>query len=146
MDRSHGNIYQKIARAAHAFEKRRTKHARPWEAVFMNEDTIVIALHGPLTALETALAQCPAGTAVGVPPAAIHKRLRPLFEGSRASPGWKCDDFGNRADDRRVVHVFTTDTVGEIPARSLRNGGPGAEYGPPRRMKVAPHRGHKPEL
>ena len=56
-------IGQRIARAAHAFEKRRTKHGRKWVAVFMNEDTIVIALHAFLTATEKALTQCPAGLA-----------------------------------------------------------------------------------
>src|SRR5579872_2419361 len=56
-------IGQRIARAARAFETRRTKHGRIWVAVFMNEVTIVIALHGSLTAAEKALAQSPAGTA-----------------------------------------------------------------------------------
>ena len=46
-------IGQKIAWAARTFEKRRTKHGRKWVAVFLNEATIVIALHGSLTAAET---------------------------------------------------------------------------------------------
>ena len=61
MDQSQGTIGQKIARAARAFEQRRTKHGRKWVAVFMNEDTITIALHGSLTAAEKGLAQSPAG-------------------------------------------------------------------------------------
>ena len=63
MDQSQGTVGQKIARAARAFEQQRTKHGRNWVAVFMNEDTIVIALHGSLTAAEKALAQSPAGAA-----------------------------------------------------------------------------------
>ena len=46
VDLSQRTIGQRIARAAHAFEKRRTKHGRQWVTVFMNEDVIVIALHG----------------------------------------------------------------------------------------------------
>ena len=61
MDQSQGTISQQIALAVRAFETRRTKHSREWVAVFMNEDTIVIALHGYLTAAEMALAQTPAG-------------------------------------------------------------------------------------
>jgi len=63
VDLSQRTIGQRIAQAARAFEKRRTKHGRRWVAVFMNEDTIVIALHGCLTAAEKAAAQSPAGAA-----------------------------------------------------------------------------------
>ena len=39
VDLSRRIIGQRIARAARAFDKRRTKHGRKWVAVFMNEDT-----------------------------------------------------------------------------------------------------------
>ena len=78
MDKFQGTISQKIARAAHDFEKRRTEHGRKWIAVFMNEETIVIALHGHLTPAEKALMQSPAGCRSSkVPPAAICQRIQP---------------------------------------------------------------------
>jgi osmotically-inducible protein OsmY/uncharacterized protein YbcI len=46
-----------------AVRKLQTKYGRKWVAVLMNEDTLVVALHGALTAAEQALAQSPAGAA-----------------------------------------------------------------------------------
>lgn len=63
MDQFQGTIGQKIAQAAGAFEQWRTRQRREWIAVLMNEETIVIALHGCLTASEKALAGNPAGAA-----------------------------------------------------------------------------------
>ena len=108
---------QKIARAARAFEKRRTKHGRKWVAVFMNEDTIVIALHGSLTAAEKALAQSLAGAAQ------VREFHRQLFANASATllrkiksiTGMEVRDTTAEIEPTTgsVVQVFTTDTVGE---------------------------------
>ena len=94
-------IGQRIARAARAFEKRQTKHGRKWVAVLTNEDTIVIALHGPLTAPEKALAQSPAGAAQ------VREFHRRMFTDASAvlrrenhRDGSARRDSGNRAEDR----------------------------------------------
>jgi uncharacterized protein YbcI len=62
MGRSRQNIGLLVARAARACERRRATPGREWVAVFMNEDTIVIAMHGSLTDEERALTRTPAGT------------------------------------------------------------------------------------
>ncbi len=54
MDQSQETVGEKIGRAARAFEQQRTNHGREWIPVFLNEDTIVIALHGAMTAGEQA--------------------------------------------------------------------------------------------
>lgn len=46
----------RIARAVREFEQRRTHHSREWIANFMNEETIVIALHGSLSEQEITIA------------------------------------------------------------------------------------------
>jgi uncharacterized protein YbcI len=63
MEQFQGNIGHRIACTARAFEQRQTKHGREWVVVFLNEETIVIALHGSLTAVEKAVAQTPIGLA-----------------------------------------------------------------------------------
>jgi uncharacterized protein YbcI len=117
MDEPRGTIGQQIARAARAFEVRRTKHERKWVAVFMNEDTVVIALHGCLTAAEKALAQSPAGAARVQE---FHRRLfstvsAPLLRTIKGITGM--DVRGATAEIEpttgSVVQVFTTDTPGE---------------------------------
>ena len=54
---------EQIALAASLFERRRTGHARKWLTVFLNADTMVITLHGALTAAEKSLAEREAGAA-----------------------------------------------------------------------------------
>jgi uncharacterized protein YbcI len=51
------------ARAAMAFEKRRTGHGPQSVTVVLSENTLVITLHGALSAGERALAQTPKGAA-----------------------------------------------------------------------------------
>src|SRR5437870_4806365 len=63
MDQSNRTMGQRIAQAARTFEQRRTRHGRKWVTVFLNEDTMVITLHGSLTSAEKALAKSPAGAA-----------------------------------------------------------------------------------
>jgi uncharacterized protein YbcI len=115
-------IGQRIARAARACEKRRTKHGRKWVAVFMNENVIVIALHGLLTAAEKALTQCPAGTAQV---REFHRRLftnaSALRRKIKSTTGMEVGDATAEIEPTSggVVQVFTTDTNGESFCASL---------------------------
>jgi uncharacterized protein YbcI len=110
-------IGERIARAAHAFELRRTKHARKWVAVFMNEETIVIALHGSLTGAEKPHAQSAAGAAEVQE---FHRRLFAdfyalLLRKIESMTGMDVRHTSAEIDltTGRVVQLFTTDTVGE---------------------------------
>jgi uncharacterized protein YbcI len=117
VDQLQRTIGQRIAWAARAFEKRCTKHGRKWVAVFMYEDTIVIALHGSLTAAENALAQSPAGVACV---REFHRRLftnasAGLLQKIKSITGMKVRDTTAEIEPTTgsVVQVFTTDTIGE---------------------------------
>jgi uncharacterized protein YbcI len=127
-------IGEKIARAAHAFEMRRTKLARKWVAVFMNEETIMIALHGSLTGAEKAQAQSPAGAAE------VQEFHRQLFAGVSALllqqiksiTGMDVRHTSAEIDSTTgsVVHLLTTETVGEnfprAPSGFARTSTPGS--------------------
>ena len=139
MDQSQGTICQKIAKAARAFETRRTGHGRVWVTVFLNEDTIVIALHGSLTAAEKALAQSPAGA---VQVRAFHRNLfanltSPLLQTIKNLTGMKVRQTTAEVEPMTgsVVQVFTTDTLANefpfAPGGPTGNRVPG--HGPPRR-------------
>ena len=117
MHQSRGNIGQTIARAARACEERRTKHGREWVAVFLNEDTIVIALHGTLTAAEKTLARSPAGAAqvrdyhrrlFADAPATLRRKIKSVT-------GMEVRDTTAEVEPATgsVVHLLTTDAVGE---------------------------------
>lgn len=117
MDLSRRTIGQRIARAARAFEKRQTKHGRIWVVVFMNEDTIVIALHGSLTAAEKAQSQSLAGAARVWE---FHRQMftnasAALFRKIKSITGMEVRDTTAEIDPTtgHVVQIFTTDTVGE---------------------------------
>jgi uncharacterized protein YbcI len=108
-------IGKKIAQAAHAFELRRTKHGRKWVAVFMNEDTIVIALHGSLTDAERALAQSAAGAAEV---REFHRQLFTdvsdlLLRKIKSITGMNVRHTSAEIDSTTgsVVQLFTTDTA-----------------------------------
>ena len=59
MDLSQRTVGQRIARVVRDFEQRHTQHGREWAAVFLNEETIVIALHESLSEAErTAMGSC----------------------------------------------------------------------------------------
>jgi uncharacterized protein YbcI len=110
-------IGERTARATHAFELRRTKHARKWVAVFMNEETIVIALHGSLTGAEKALAQSAAGAAEVQE---FHRQLFAdvsalLLRKIKGITGMNVRHTSAEIDSTTgsVVHLFTTDTEGE---------------------------------
>ena len=54
---------QQVARAARAFQQQSTGHMPKSANAVLNEDTLVVTLHGALTPAEKALAQSPAGAA-----------------------------------------------------------------------------------
>ncbi len=60
---SDSTVAQQVAHAAIDFEGRRTGHAPRSVTVVMNDTTLVVTLHGALSAAEQALAQSPAGAA-----------------------------------------------------------------------------------
>lgn len=54
---------QQVAKASSAFQKQRTGHAPKAVTVVLNENTLVITMHGALTQAEQAMAANPAGAA-----------------------------------------------------------------------------------
>jgi uncharacterized protein YbcI len=77
MNKSDSTRAQQIARAARAFEKRRTGHTPQSVNVVLSEDTLVITLHGALSPAETALAK---SSPVGA--AQVQEYHRQLFNSS----------------------------------------------------------------
>lgn len=61
MANSNSTVSQQIAQAASAFEEQLTGHAPKSVAVVLGDETLVITLHGVLSAAEMALAKTPAG-------------------------------------------------------------------------------------
>jgi uncharacterized protein YbcI len=114
MDRSQRTIGQRIAQAARDFEQLRTGSGREWVAVFLNEATIVIALHGSLTDAERALVGNPAGRAK------VLEQQQQLFAGAvlfrkiRSISGMvvlnSTVEIGPTTTG--LVLLFTTDTAG----------------------------------
>lgn len=128
MDRSQEVIGPTITQAIRAFEQRRTMHGREWVAVFLNEATVVIALHSNLTTAEQALTRSPAGTAQ------VREYYRQLF-GNASTPlrrrltritgmGVRDTTVEIEPSTDSVVLLFTTDTAGRdfplSPARPAR--------------------------
>lgn len=117
MHRTPQNFNQSIAQAVRDFEKRRTKHSRKWMAVFLNEQTMVIAIHGTLTATEKVLAQSLAGAIQ------VREFHRHLFANLSASllrkilciTGMKVQYTTAEIEPTTdsVVQIFTSDTVRE---------------------------------
>ena len=91
-DESNSTVAEQIARAAGALENRRTNHGRDWLVVFLNEDTIAIALHGSLTVAEKSVAQSLAGAHRFRSFTGSFSSTIPTacFERSRESPVWEC--------------------------------------------------------
>jgi uncharacterized protein YbcI len=117
MEKSNPTVAEQVARAAGAFEDRRTKRGRDWVAVFLNEDTIAIALHGSLTVAEKLLSQSLAGAAQ------VQEFHRKLFINDAASllreinkiTGMEVRDVTAEINPSAgsVVQIFATDTVVE---------------------------------
>lgn len=116
MDQFQRKIGQKIAQETGAFEQRCTNQEREWAVVFLNEETLVIVLHGSLTATENTAAQSPAGLAQIQE---FHRQLFAddsaiLFQKIKNITGLGICDTAVEIDPMigSVVLLFTTDTVG----------------------------------
>ena len=118
-----GSIGQHIAREVRAFEKRRTSYGREWATVFLNEATIVIALHRSLTAVESVLA----GSADGA--AWIRESHRQLFATGTHTLRRKIEAITGLVVSEKAVEIelatgnvvlmFTTDTPEQEFIRTL---------------------------
>ena len=106
----------------------------------MNEDTIVIALHGSLTAAEKAQSQSLAGAARVWE---FHRQMftnasAALFRKIKSITGMEVRDTTAEIDPTtgHVVQIFTTDTVAEdFPLPSSNPAGTGAAHGSLRRKE-----------
>jgi uncharacterized protein YbcI len=110
-------IAQQLARSACVSEKRQAIYVRNWVVVFLNEKTIVIALHGSLTEAEKAQFQSPAG-AVRV--REFHRQLfkkksAPLIRQIKRLTDMEVLDTTVEFElgTSSVVHLIKTNTVGE---------------------------------
>jgi hypothetical protein len=147
MDANRMTVGQRIARAVRGFERRRTRHGREWAAVFLNEETVTIALHGLLTDAERLRVGNPAGR-----DRFAADQLR-LFAGTdpRLTIASVCG-MSVRAPTVEIqpatgglVLLFTTDTAGAefplAPGRAVGNRVPGR--GPLLRRKGVTRRSAK---
>lgn len=63
MTQSNPTMAEQVAQAASAFQQQRTGHVPKSVTVVLNEDTLVVTLHGALSPAEQAMAKSPAGAA-----------------------------------------------------------------------------------
>jgi uncharacterized protein YbcI len=137
MDRSNPSMAQRIARAAIAFEQRRTgNHVPRSVTVVLSEGSLVITLHEALSPAEKALARSPAGAAQ------VQEFHRQLFasssEGLRQEikriTGVEVREAAAEVEPATgaVVQVFTSGNVvqvfqlvGSVPTETWSGNGPG---------------------
>lgn len=127
MNKFNSTMVQQIAEAATALEQQRTGHAPQSVTVVLNDNTLVITLHGALSPAEKALSQSPAGAAQVQE---IHRRLFDNSAGAMRQEIARITGVRVREATAQVetttgtvVQVFTTGTVvqvfllaGSIPA------------------------------
>jgi uncharacterized protein YbcI len=94
-----GTMAEQIAKAASAFQLQRTGHAPKAVTVVLSEDTLVITLHGALSAAEEALAKSPAGAAQ------VQNFHRQLFATS-------CESL--RQEIKRITGVEVRESAAEV--------------------------------
>ena len=94
-----GTMAQRIAHAAHAFERTRTGIVPKSVTVVQSEGTLVITVHGALSPAEQALSRTPAGAAQVQE---LHRRL--FASGSQAL----------RQEIQRITGVEVRDATAEI--------------------------------
>jgi uncharacterized protein YbcI len=94
---------QQIADAATAFQQQRTGHAPKTVNVVLSENTLVITLHGALSAAEVALAKSPAGAAQ------VREFHRQLFANS-------CEPL--RQEIKRITGVDVRESAAEVEPSS----------------------------
>lgn len=93
------NVAQQIAEAALAFHQKRTGHTPSSVTVVLGQDTLVITLHGALSAAEQALAQSKVGAAQ------VREFHRELFISSAATL---------REEIKRITGVEVRESVAEV--------------------------------
>ena len=137
MNQPKATMAQQIARAAIAFEQRRTgNHGPKSVTVVLSEGTLVITLHEALSPAERALAQSPAGAAQ------LQEFHRQLFANSSESLRQEIQRITGMAVREAtaevepvsgaVVQAFTTGNVvqvfqlvGSVPTETWSGSGPG---------------------
>jgi uncharacterized protein YbcI len=136
MNKSHSTMAERIARAAIAFEQRRTGHVPKSVTVVLSEGTLVITLHEALSPAEKALAKSPAGAAQ------VQEFHRQLFANASSElrqeiasiTGMEVREATAEVEPASgaVVQAFTTGTVvqvfqlaGSFPTDTWSGGGPG---------------------
>jgi uncharacterized protein YbcI len=118
MKQPDSTIARRLAEAASAFEQKRTGHVPRSVTVVLNENTLVITLHGALSPAETALAKSPAGAAK------VQEFHRQLFNSSadelrqeiKRITGVEVRAATTEVEPTAgtVVQVFTTGTVVQV--------------------------------
>lgn len=119
MDKSKSTMAQQIARAAIAFEQRRTGNHMPKSVtVVLSEGTLVITLHEALSPAERALSQTPAGAAQVQE---FHRQLFSSYSDSLRQEitritGMDVREATAEIEPRSgaVVQAFTTGTVVQV--------------------------------
>jgi uncharacterized protein YbcI len=90
---------QQVAQAASEFQRQRTGHSPKAVTVVLSADTLVVTLHGALSAAEEALAQSPGGAAQ------VQEFHRELFNNSSESL---------RAEIKRITGVEVREATAEV--------------------------------
>ncbi len=118
MNENRLTMAQQVARAASAYQLRRTGHAPKAVSVVLSEGTLVITLHGALTPAEQALAMDPAGAAQ------VQDFHRQLFANSSESlrqeikriTGVDVREAASEVETSTgaVVHAFTSGTMVQV--------------------------------
>jgi uncharacterized protein YbcI len=105
MGKTDSTVAQQIAEAASAFEQRLTGRVPKSVTVVLSEETLVITLHGALSAVEQALAKNPAGAAE------VQEYHRQLFANSFDSL---------RQEIKRITGVEVREAAAEVePATGI---------------------------
>src|SRR5881394_2341411 len=99
MSLSEQSMCEQVARASSALHEEHTGHAPASVSVVLNNETLVITLHGALTQAETALAASPAGAAQ------VQEFHRQLFATSSESL---------RQEIKRITGVSVRGTAAQI--------------------------------
>ncbi len=119
MNKSKSTMAQQIAKAAIAFEQRRTgNHVPKSVTVVLSEGTLVITLHEALSPAERVLAQSPAGA---VQMQEFHRQLfanssNSLLQEIRKITGMEVREATAEIEPTSgaVVHAFTTGNVVQV--------------------------------
>jgi uncharacterized protein YbcI len=99
MNNSQLTMAEQVARAVRDFQQQRTGHAPESVTVVLGEGTLVVTLHGALTAAEKALSRTPEGAAQ------VREFHRELFQNSLAPL---------RAEIERITGAFVREATAEV--------------------------------